>query len=175
MGIIAGITTKFILIINPTFWKSEYVFLFPFSLRLFVNLCALYCSIQDPYTLTFIVILNGTELIPREVAIDIISSQVQHVDLDNYDLMLIGNRFLHLHPSYNNIAINISDFEITPSPTPDPSCKPIHYSVLPFINLNIEILMPSWTLGGFSFDPDAKTNCLNINRPRRFETTWFGR
>ena len=64
------------------------------------------------HTLTFNVIFNGTEEIQMDLIQDTISKQADHFNVENKDMMFIGQQLVYLGGGLENFPINISDYLI---------------------------------------------------------------
>lgn len=64
------------------------------------------------HTLTFNVIFNGTEEIQMDLIQDTISNQADHFNVENKDMMFIGQQLVYLGGGLENFPINISDYLI---------------------------------------------------------------
>lgn len=64
------------------------------------------------HTLTFNVIFNGTEEVQMGLIQDTISKQADHFNVENKDMMFIGQQLVYLGGGMENFPINISDYLI---------------------------------------------------------------
>jgi hypothetical protein len=64
------------------------------------------------HTLTFNVVFNGTEEIQKDLIQDTISKQADHFNVENKDMMFIGQQLVYLGGGMENFPINISDYLI---------------------------------------------------------------
>lgn len=64
------------------------------------------------HTLTFNVIFNGTEEVLMDLIQDTISKQADHFNVENKDMMFIGQQLVYLGGGMENFPINISDYLI---------------------------------------------------------------